>query len=388
MSVGPNTRGEDGETTPRSTVSAKVRANCVGQCQDGVSATTHHTEHRKQQGRPGGASLRQRESAEKQPEGFAEPPDHQGPRHRNAESRAGKGPAHQNGPDSQVRKHASQVRQCPVEDKGMDPRKFRLVHSHGYANERLGQGAKGIVPQNFRPSACKRPPNIQMTPSSIWSPRWPTRSDEPQAPTALATDTHLLSRIVSWLPIGTTSQAIWMRPMWLTRGNLGVAASSCHHQGRDRPTRRVRRVRLNPHGRHSPSSCRSCRVIEPARPNSERPHRPTRQATTATPHPRITAVRRPGSLDSLPTVGRQCRRRHSRPVRECTGRGDHSRSAPLPFTRHPGVVRTERSQVHGYPRFGREGLVRTGIAGSDRPPLRQGGDRTLGAGPGNRSVDS
>jgi hypothetical protein len=77
----------------------------------------------------------------------------------------------------------------------------------------IGQGAKGIVPQNFRPSACKRPPNIQMMPSSIWSPRWPTRSDEPQAPTALATDTHLLSRIVSWLPIGTKSQATWMRPM-------------------------------------------------------------------------------------------------------------------------------------------------------------------------------
>src|ERR1035437_4085073 len=266
----------------------------------------------------------------------------------------------------------------------MDPIKYRLVHSHGYANGRLGQGAKGIVPQNFRPSACKRPPNIQMTPSSIWSPRWPTPSDEPQAPTALATDTHLLSRIVSWLPIGTKSQATWMRLMWLTRGNLGVAASSCHHQGRDRPIRHVRRVRLNRHGRHSPSSCRSCRVIEPARPDSERPPRPTRQATTAPPHPRVAAVRRPGSLDSLPTVGRQCRRRHSRPVRECTGRGDHPRSASRPFTRHPGVVRTERSQVQGYPRFGREGLVRTGIAGSGRPPLRQGGNRPLVEGPGNR----
>ena len=178
---------------------SQLRRSMLERCQRG------HASHRTSQtaGPDRGASLRQRESAEKQPEGFAEPPDDQGPRHRNAESRAGKGPAHQNGPDSQVRKHASQVRQCPVEDKGMDPLKFRQVHSHGYANGRLGQGAKGIAPQNFRPSACKRPPNIQMTPSSIWSPRWPTRSDEPQAPTALATDTHLLSRIVSWLPIGT-----------------------------------------------------------------------------------------------------------------------------------------------------------------------------------------
>ena len=32
----------------------------------------------------------------------------------------------------------------------MNPRNYRLVHPHGCTHDRLGQGAKGIVPGNLR----------------------------------------------------------------------------------------------------------------------------------------------------------------------------------------------------------------------------------------------